>query len=123
MDAKKLLKEWKRMCDGMDDGSADGCEKCIGGKINCTCCAFEMSEEDIDTIVKMVEEWSEENPIRTYKDVLLEKFPNAIMSNSYNCPRICLRDAFGYKHNPAGGDKSCREWTCEECWNREYKEI
>jgi hypothetical protein len=53
-------------------------------------------------------------PKRSYKDVLLEKFPNAKIG-PYEVPINCLETIFGKIH------AKCNV-NCKECWNSEYKE-
>lgn len=80
MDAVKFFKEMDRMCKAYCDnpyGERDckGCPLEIGVD---ECMRVDMEEsEKIVEIVEIVERWSKENPVKTYKDDFLEKFPNA----------------------------------------------
>jgi len=95
--------------------------------INCTKCPFDdsNSSKHIDCMefeskypeqaVEIVEKWAKENPVKTYKSVLLEKFPNASLSEN-GVPRGCPRNLFNIDNG------QCPATTCVKCWNREYKE-
>lgn len=119
MKVKKFFKEWSRMCESMGEDE-DACEKCLGKKLKkFTCCAYEISDDDTDIIINEIEKWSKEHPRKTYKDVFLEKFPQAPLSK-YEIPRACVTMIFGDTHfrNEKG---DCIEKCCIDCWDREYK--
>lgn len=63
--------------------------------------------------VAAVENWVKEHPEKTYKNVFLEKFPNAVMDNIIG---ICIENVFGSSVPECGG------LTCEDCWNRKVEE-
>ena len=66
--------------------------------------------------VEIVERWAKENPVKTYKDVFLERLPNAKIDKG-GFPRMCVSELFNTK-------KYCNDVSinCKDCWNREYKE-
>ena len=49
--------------------------------------------------------------VKTYKDDFLEQFPDASFESSILCRKIIY-----------GGERDCREKTCQECWNEVYSE-
>lgn len=63
--------------------------------------------------VAAVENWTKEHRAKTYKDVFLEKFPDAVMDNIIG---VCIENVFGNSVSECGG------LTCEDCWNREVEE-
>lgn len=90
------------------------CQKCPLNKEHngyaMTCSGLETKyPEEAEAIVR---KWAEEHPVKTRKtrkDVLLEKFPNAIL-NDNGYPAACARDL--------GLAQGCRsdDW-CKGCWN------
>jgi hypothetical protein len=117
----------KRMVESLSDGgggcyNAD-CSKCplsvVNNKRGFTCHEFELKcPKEASEIVK---KWAEEHPGKTLKDVLLEKFPNALL-NEDGTPAACTV--------PLGliaeSDALCSyEWnmhSCTECWNQEVED-
>lgn len=70
MDASKFLKEYMRMC------TSTPCNMCaLYGTSSCLDDLDDTSsDKDIDTVVKAVEKWSEEHPIITNLDKMVEIF-------------------------------------------------
>ena len=88
MDAVEYLREKERM---LADKS-------------CQVTRRDMNDNEADyseLAVSLVEQWAKEHLIKTYKDVLLEKFPNA---DWFNC---CVETIFGEKH------KMCSDSVCK----------
>lgn len=74
----------------------------------------------IDRMQDMHEELKEaekEHPAETYKDVFLERFPDAKVEHS-GTPCPCIIYIFGEKVKPV----NCGTCGCVYCWNREAKE-
>jgi hypothetical protein len=108
MDAVKFLKEKKRM--------SNDCT------ITCWVCPLSQSNNDVDAscdmllrdhpdkAVEIVEKWSEENPVKSCYDVMIEMFPNIDFDN------IDCIDRF------SGTDTDCNDGrNCAECWKaQEY---
>ena len=123
MDTVKFLKERQRMFK-----MAGGYEKgmtCSGA--NCEKCAFYIKDEpfcledlqDYEGMEAKLEEWIAKHPKRTYKQDLLEKFPDAPMTQK-GVPRICPYEVgyFSMDNRPCTiGDD---DW-CVRCWNREME--
>lgn len=82
--------------------------------LNITCGAFEMQHSLEAT--EIVRKWAEKHPIKTRKDVLLEKFPNAKF-NDDGIPCVCAH-LLGLK----GTDECYSPEACMECWNTEVVE-
>lgn len=121
MDAVEYLKQEGRMTKGCKT-SENCCEECPLHKARA-----EISEGDCidyrykypEKAVAIVEEWAKEHPVRTYKSVFLEKFPDA--ETDYDGELFaCVRHVFGSEHAFHG---DCDDETaCEVCWNREIEE-
>ena len=120
MNAVDYLKECAKMCKN------NKCTICPLGRVGTgkemMCSNFQ--EAYPEQAVEIVEKWAKENPVKTYKDVLLEKFPNAPLNNM-DTPGCCPNSLFKIDKNGCPeislGNKQ-RAMTCKECWNREYKE-
>lgn len=94
--------------------------------IHCADCPFEYDNNGTENnctnfdskypeqAIEIVEKWAKENPVKTYKDVFLEKFPNATMGED-GCPTCCPTSLFNI-------EQECPKIPCVKCWNREYKE-
>lgn len=112
------LVEKKRMLDSL--GRTSGV--CIG--VDCDDCPLSEGEvkcRKLETnsplrATEIVRKWAEEHPRKTRKDVLLEKFPNAIIYSGDNCPQTCARLLGFCSHDECG----CHE-NCDECWNTEVE--
>ena len=73
----------------------------------------------IDRMQDMHEELKEaekEHPAETYKDVFLERFPDAKVEHS-GTPSPCIIYIFGEKAKPV----NCGSCGCVYCWNREVE--
>lgn len=113
MDAVEYLKQKKRMTKDCKTG----CDNCpfTYTKTGQTCINFQYDHPE--KAVSIVEEWAKEHPVRTYKSVFLERFPDANMDTII--ANICFEDFFGEE----SGKRHCVPFRdCEECWNREVEE-
>ena len=73
--------------------------------------------EVIDAQLNALRKWAKEHPpAKTYKDVFLEKLPNAMVENKSGLPNVCRKKMFGGFE----GFDNCV--NCLECWNEPYKE-
>lgn len=79
------------------------------------CCDFEI-EHPIEA-TEIVRKWAEEHPKRTRKDVLLEKFPNAILDKNGQ-PCVCAQVLGLRDYDIICEDKE----ECLQCWNTEVEE-
>lgn len=76
MEAFEFIQEIKRMCKSYYDAEKGYCsEDCPVQNLDCM--SLDQPEEDIEHIVKVVENWSQENPRKTRQDLILEQWPNA----------------------------------------------
>lgn len=120
MDAVKFLKTRERMFKFY--GASEGCLE-----INCADCPLSGEdgndclelEGDYIEYVRIVETWGQEHPIKTYKDDLLEKYPNAPLKKD-GTPCACVSN-LGY----AGSKREVcisRNLSCKDCWDTEMEE-
>lgn len=116
LDAVSFIKNWDRMTNGCADSFCKNCPFHIGrfeaGLDDCTVYIFDHPEES----VKIVERWLKDNPPTTYKDDLLEKYPNALMYST-GSPMLCLKIVYGEDAAPS----DCGDIPCNDCWGREYE--
>lgn len=87
------------------------CSGCPIDEHNLRCGCRDISKSELKEIIEIIEQWSKENPAKTYKDDFLEKFPNAVIAEN-----ICR-----YHVYKTGG---CDRFTgdCELCWNEPIEE-
>ena len=115
------LVEKKRMlnnlgCIRQTSGTCDGLEcnecplsKCKNG-YDLSCSNFEIKYPIEAT--EIVRKWAEEHPRKMRKDVLLEKFPNAKLTED-GVPEACAESI---------GICTCKCESCTKCWNTEVEE-
>lgn len=103
-----FFKEWRRMCDSSHD---------------CGCCVLGMRDEfgvnrckahdNPEFAVEVVQKWSDEHPVKTRLDDLLERFPNVSLDGE-GIP--CFSPSMlGY----CGDCDRCRNWKnpdIRNCW-------
>lgn len=104
MDALEFLKERKRMC-----GSYKGCVGCPFEKSPCVI-SYVTSDEDCESIIATVDQWSKEHPRKTRQSVFLEQWPNVITSNGVISILPCSIDQ---------SLAECRGENCPKC-RREF---
>lgn len=101
----------KRMCNSAN------CEDCPLSKVKDKACLISLiKEREVKNVAEQLEvmyEWVKEHPVKTYKDVFLEKFPNAKMAKKEE-PAACRDAVFGIVRH-------CT-MNCTDCWNEPYKE-
>lgn len=108
MDALEFLKEVQRICVKHKESCKTFLAYTVcNGKLGKT-------DEELEEVVKNIEQWSKEHPKKTYKDVFLKVFPSAKLDDG-GTPNACIRDIFGDSFG------NC-DLECSECWNQEYKE-
>lgn len=107
MNAVEYLKTIKRLCS-----SFANCESCILKEMKIKYCG---ETEYPVAAVEIVKEWAKENPVKTYQDVFLEKFPNAPLQEDLGqkYPKPCVKDIWHMR---------CPNIRCCDCWHSEYKE-
>ena len=108
--AEDLLDGWRRICNLHAD-----CERC---KLkSCGCKMLPPNHNFIPTI----KEWTKNNPLKTYKDVLEEKFPNIMFNPDYYCVKRMFGDnpmscPITVDYSATGSILASA--PCEECWNQ-----
>lgn len=112
MDIVEYFKEKNRMTQ--DCSLCDDCP--LGDNRRDTSCShFENNYPN--EAAAIVEQWAKEHPVKTYKSVFLEKFPDAMFSEHGEVD-FCVQYVFGKKVKP----KACGDCRCAYCWNREVEE-
>ena len=117
------LAEKKRMLDslGRIDDQCTGvrCPACPlssdNNGSNCSCRNFE-TEHPIEA-TEIVRKWAEEHPRKTRRNVLLEKFPKAILDKNGQ-PCVCAQMLGLRDYDNICEDKE----ECLRCWNTEVEE-
>lgn len=107
-----FLKEWRRYCGGRRCGYCDLSEHNECGFPAC------QVKDHPETAVEVIQAWSDQHPVKTRLDDLLEKYPNARIDNSpphffpyalgycEDCQNCVLNDRRGHKvcwHEPLVG--------------------
>ena len=82
MDAVEFLRDFRRMCLSYDD--------CTGCDLKDAQC--ETTEEDCDheKVIRVVEKWAKEHPVKTRLSEFLKLFPNASVQAG-GCPGSCIK--------------------------------
>lgn len=62
--------------------------------------------------IAIVQKWSDEHTIKTYKDDFFEKYPNATKCLD-GVPNFCRDNLYGL-------NTRCSDKTCFECWNEPF---
>ena len=116
MTAKEYLEARSRMLKSSKIGRCNrDCESCPfeannnGEELDCG--RFEAVH--LEKAIEIVQKWGEEHPVKTLKDKLLEKFPNAQLRDD-GTPAACAQDLGLITA------EECEEISCVECWNRPY---
>lgn len=97
------------MCKSYYDPEKDWCsDKCPA--LNIQCIALEHLDDDGESLVEVVEKWSQDNPRKKRQDLILEQWPNAEICNDNvlsACPKVFDSNFvchFDFEHN-----------TCNDC--------
>lgn len=76
---------------------------------------------DPEGVVKEVEEWAAENPIKTRQSVFMEQWPNA----EIDCQGVIVIDPCDIDKTARGKSGNCYHDDCDECrlafWTQEVK--
>jgi hypothetical protein len=102
-----FLSEWYRMCCSFD-GNEKKCPVTLGCEIvQCNSCRqLAMTSGDI---IDIVQEWSDQHPIRTRLSMLKELLPMYKTCTGSDVPAFCAKFIFGE-------DIECDK-QCVKCWN------
>lgn len=115
MDAVEYLKQKNRMTNNCTI-ACNTCPLAIeNNNRNLVCANF--VRHYIEEAVEIVENWAKEHPAKTYKDVFLEKFPDAKIEKN-GVPYPCIIYLFGEKVRPG----ACGSCSCTYCWDGEVEE-
>lgn len=116
VEKKRMLNSLGRTEKQCNDVECPACPLSIDNNgFDSICCDFEI-EHPIEA-TKIVRKWAEEHPKRTRKDVLLEKFPNAILDKNGQ-PCVCAQMLGLRDYGNICEDKE----ECLQCWNMEVEE-
>lgn len=116
MDALKFMKERRRMCDYYSRCSE--CPRADEPNRNIE----EMSDEELESLVNTVEQWSKEHPLRTRLQDFREKYPNAEVY-PVGQPVICCARLGYRKYCGKSFDDNHKEFkVCFNCWNMPVEE-
>lgn len=107
MDCSKkevFMKEWERLCQSVNDVY---CVGCVINKRRKGYSCRKWVQYNHEEAVKIVQEWSDANPIKTRLSVLKEQYPNL---KTYDGRVVfCAGELYGF---------SCGKRTsCDDCWN------
>ena len=101
-----FMRARREMC-----GTMRSCTECPLDELqNCKTETLDGNDQNDKKVLECVKEWRKEHPGKTYKEDLLEKFPNATIRNEWGVFEICRNKIYGelvFKTN------------CEECWYEE----
>ena len=115
MDAVEYLKQKKRMTNNCTI-ACNICPLAIENNNGNLVCA-NRDTISLEEAVATVENWAKEHPVKTYKSVFLEKFPDAKIEKN-GVPYPCIIYFFGEKVRP----RACGNCSCTYCWDREVEE-
>lgn len=115
MELSEVLKTRKRICDYMTKHCLS-CDECPVGVFDDDLCLFDLDPSLAEKYENILAQWNREHPVKTLKDILLERFPNAQLGE-HGVPGFCVRDLGLVTMD------ICKKMNdCTECWNREWKE-
>jgi hypothetical protein len=101
-----------RMC------SEIACSKCSvsyrAKELNTGCIGMQVHYPE--EVLKFVEQWGKEHPVKTIKDDLLEKYPNAKLDER-GIPVTCVGN-LGYRT-----EESYICISCKDCWDTPLEEV
>lgn len=106
--AINYLTEQERLCTYFY-----GCHSCPlsveNNSTNFNCINFQRKFPE--KAIEIVQKWSDEHPMKTYKDDFLERFPNAYRHPDGR-PAICRNLTYGLKAIPCPYNGK----SCADCW-------
>lgn len=106
-DTLLFARERRRMCKTV---CCEGCK--LDGKI-CQLGSRRATEDEDREVLKVVQEWSDAHPARTYAQDFFEKFPDAPRRDD-GSPKACRCVVYSNNH--------CKHNGCEVCWNEPMEE-
>ena len=82
MDAVEFLRDFRRMCL-----SYDTCTDC---ELRCAECSPMEEDFDQEKVIRVVEKWAKEHPVKTRFSEFLKLCPNASVQEG-GCPSLCTQ--------------------------------
>ena len=98
MDAVEFLRDFRRMCSSYDD--------CTGCELRSDDCIPTEEVCDHKKVIRVVEKWAKEHPVKTRLSEFLKLFPNASVPEE-GCPDPCV--AFFDSTVNCKDSEGCRE--------------
>lgn len=83
MDAVEFLRDFRRMCNSY----GNTCDNC---KLDGDECSFSDCGCDHEKVIRVVEEWAKEHPVKTRLSEFKKLFPNASVQEE-GCPGLCIK--------------------------------
>ena len=83
MDAVECLRDFRRMCSSYDD--------CTGCELRSDDCIPTEEVCDHKKVIRVVEKWAKEHPVKTRLSEFLKLFPNASVTQIDGCPGSCIK--------------------------------
>ena len=84
MDAVEFLRDFRRMC-------LSGGGTCTGCKLEGVQCGPKGKDCNHEKLIRVVEEWAKEHPVKTRLSEFLKLFPNASVTQIDGCPGPCIK--------------------------------
>lgn len=84
-------------------------------KDGCVDITYALEKKRPEDAVRTAEMWAESHPVKTMRDDLFEKFPNAPRKHD-GTPFFCPGVVYGDAHSRCSGT------GCYDCWNRPLEE-
>ena len=81
MDAVEFLRDFRRMCSSYDD--------CTGCELDDDQCSPTEEDCDHEKVIRVVEKWAKEHPVKTRLSEFKKLFPNA-SEQAGGCPNCCV---------------------------------
>ena len=82
MDAVEFLRDFRRMCSSYDT--------CTGCELDYALCDTTERDCDHEKVIRIVEEWAKEHPVKTRLSEFLLLCPNAPAPEE-GCPDLCVK--------------------------------
>jgi len=113
MNNRATIYDLHRMCSSRED-----CAGCPIEDVSADCGTFlGVTKDDMPKINQAILKWCKENPVKTYKEDFLEKFPLTRLTCD-NIPSFCRKEVYNFD-----GSFHCDgTLKCYQCWNKSMEE-
>jgi len=101
--SENYLNEFRRMCNWAGD-----CPRCDAVDL------CNSTDPKPAAMIAVTQKWSDEHPIKTYLDDLLEKYPDIMLGEGEVPYEICPHYLGWVKYESC----NCTVAECTRCWNR-----